>query len=222
MTTDILSGMMTEAEFLEHSGVKGMKWGERKDASYKKRYDKELGELKSLASNYKSRYAGMSPTELNAHRTRIQSKLNRMDMNTVLGGMGYGAPSRVYAQAKKRGDQTPYQKLSATEKNAVDMKTRKGRLAKATATSLAIGAIEIAAVVGGGNYLISKSNLSAKTKQLGRQQTTLVLGGTIATIHIQDLMAMRSAARFNELSGRRWEIDKELTAQSKKSKTKKE
>lgn len=211
---------MTDVDdFLAHYGVIGMKWGkhraaraEAKTASYHANYEKKLNEYKDLADNYVNKYSSMSAAELRDHRAKISQKIDKLDMNMVVAGLGGLAPRtpRINKQAEKRGDKTPYQTLSAVDKEKIELSKNKATRVKAISKSLILGTLETTALLGASHVLISKSNLNPVNKKKAEIQIGLLVAGTAGSVKIQQLRALSQASRYLELTNRRSLINRSL------------
>lgn len=202
-----------ETDELAHTGVLGMHWGVRKEEKYQAQQAQELADYKKISSSYTSRYTGMPKSKLRAERARIQSEINKMDMNKVVGGLGsYAIRSKANKAAIKRGDKTAYQKLSAVQKSNVEAKTSHSMFRKSTAKSIARGAAETALILGGSALLISKMGLKPQTLRQG-QIAIAGLGVLMASIKASEISASAAALKYSDLGTQRKEIDRELAKQ---------
>ena len=213
MTDDILKHMLSEDEFLEHYGKKGMKWGERKEARYQQRFDKELTSLKARTAGYQSRYSGKPKAELKIERARLQKKIDKLDINGAVSGLGllghFSKTPKVYDQALKRNEKTPYQKLSAAEKNALTIREGSAAKNRAIAKLLVRGGTEVGIVAAIGTLGVSKLKISDANKLQTRVGIASLLI-PISGVRIQEIKQVSQAAKFKELTTLRGEIDKEL------------
>lgn len=211
---------MEAEEFLAHYGVKGMRWGQRREARYQKAHAAETAQLKDFAAktSAKSPYKSMSNGELRTARAGLQGKLDKMNMETALSGLGLVAPppSKVSKQALKRKEKTPFQMLSASEKDSVNLGINSSARNKAVAKTLIRGGVETAAVLGGARLLLKASNLSPENVALGTRKINTLVGGTMGLMVVAQLHSISVGSRYNKYSGQRAQIDRQLKENQRK------
>lgn len=199
-------------EFLAHYGVLGMKWGVRKDrdALYKEAWDREFSRLKAEASKNPNPFIGMTKRDLLALRASVQSKINKMDPNRIAASMGMVGkkPPKVYKEAAKRGDKTPFQKLTPEEKTSIVINGATSNAMAYASKTLARGAFASSIVLFGGNIAYKKIS-NARIKAGIRPVQVFLLGSYGLTV-ASELADLKTNVNYRKLSGTRTQIDRAL------------
>lgn len=207
-----LASTETQEEFLAHYGVKGMKWGQRKDARNDAAVQKQVAKYKKLSSKYEMK--GGTREELLAEREKVQKKISKMDPDKAFRAMNALGSSNTRADKRIGSDgKTAFQQLSAREKHNLNQQTR----SKATAVYIgktAANSILTAAVVGGGvEAYMHVSQMSPKTKASGRAATVGLVASFVGAQAASDLSRLSTDRKRSKLEGRRHEIDKQLSGE---------
>lgn len=203
----------TVDNFLAHYGVKGMKWGQRRSeaklAKFESGRSKELDILRTKAAKYQSKYSGMSKAELRKERDKVQSKINRLDMNDVFFNLGAGSKqlSKNTRQAIKLKEKSANALLTSRERHNNSMQDLSGRKGRAVAQSL-WGAGVGGAVIGAGlNGMVFATAKSAASRDKGLLLVNSGLISLIGTYTYKDIKSSLNAIDYEKWSGQRQEID---------------
>lgn len=207
------------SEELEHAGVKGMKWGVRKDARYNDRYTAARSDMQRKASSVEKRLglASKSDSELRERKARITKRIDRLDSDRIVGGLGRGVKrSNVDKEAVKRGDKTPYQTLSAKEKSLLSIRDASRKTNRQLVKDLSVQIPSLAGVVGGSTLVMKLTNLSPELVRQGQISIAVLGGGHLVKTQIDAIRTYKTAETYEKLSDERALIDRELSDRAKK------
>lgn len=213
---------MLAPEFIEypggelyHYGVKGMKWGERKTERIRVKADKSEADLRKIASSYKKRYEGMPKADLVKRREKVQNRIDKLDMNVVLGGLGYvGDPkmAKLALATEKRGIKAPLARLKFEERENIAAAGLDKRQAKVMAGLVLSGAAQTAVLVGGAT-VAAKTLYGLNPKFTTEAQIGTAMLGAAYSANV--LRVAGQAFSFERLTLERGEIDRELRKHEK-------
>ena len=205
-----MMAMVDSDDFLEHYGVKGMKWGQRKAARNDAAVQKQAAKYKKIASKYEMKRG--TREELLAEREKVQKKISKMDPDKAYRSMNALGSSNTRAEKRVGSDgKTAFQQLSAREKHNVNQQTRNKDTAIFVGKTAA-NSILAAAVVGGGmEAYMHVAKIPPKTKATGRAATVGLVASFVGAQAMSDLSRVSTDRKRSKLEGRRHEIDKQLS-----------
>jgi hypothetical protein len=162
-------------DFLAHYGVRGMRWGVRRSEP-------------SSASDRRLELA------------KINQKIGKIDADKALRGYGLRgwAAQKMYNKQIKKNPGFAYKKLSPEEKLAWQRKASR----KVTRSVIERGAVEIAAVLGGGTITVSKM-LTHPDSRKGAEIGVILLAGQLGAMRVSELNAIRTGNKLERLQARR-------------------
>jgi hypothetical protein len=169
---------MTEDE-LAHFGVKGMRWGQRQA-------DRP-----------------MTQQEKTARLKQLDRKMDRLDMNKALAGIGFiGSESQKMTKKRLKKDANfTFKSLSNDEKVAWRNKSS----AKAQRRAVRQGAFATGVLLGGGLLAVSKLTLAPQTMQ-GAQVSVALLSTIPLRSSISNISSIRTADKRQKILDERDEL----------------
>jgi hypothetical protein len=157
-------------EALVHFGVKGMKWGVRKNS--------------------------ISKTGQQGNLKKLQKKMDRLDADRAIEGYNYRgwAGKKVYKKMVKKNSKFAFNKLSKAEQVAYLKKID----SKAKRDIALMGAAEVAIILGGGNLLVNKMASSPNARR-GAKVSVAILAAQAGRIRVNQIRAVNTAGKMDRL-----------------------
>lgn len=169
-------------ESLAHYGIKGMRWGVRRSEN--------KGEPKKLSARETARRV-----------KQIERKLNRMDADEALAGLGligYEAKRYGNKMRKKHGEDWTGSKLNRKER--LEFERKMG--GRAIRRQLRRGAVEVGIVLGGAAIAKNTLNLSPRTLD-GVRQVSVYMGGAYGIMRLREVKGVNTWLKMQKLKDER-------------------